>query len=306
MEQVGASLPDDRWLEDLPASTTEPVVVDEAVRAAVGALVPGRIEDEFSIEGVVTQADVLSRRFRVNVGRRGIEAPFSPEDKDRVIDALRDSDERRVVVRGRALLERGGTPVRFVSVADIAFVDERAADLHVAWAQLIGLARKTAMPGLPHDLAGSVDDYLYGDRRQPSRGSVRPTRRTSPPCSVPRTNLHDLALLHSQEFEEQASTVLVTTDTVLIELLSLFSGRGQSWREGVAAFVGGVLTSAAVIVEPQSRDRVRAALDLYAGRLDKEWSGVDCLSMVVMSERGINDVLTHDHHFEQAGFALLL
>lgn len=33
---------------------------------------------------------------------------------------------------------------------------------------------------------------------------------------------------------------------------------------------------------------------------------MDCLSMGVMSERGINEVLTHDHHFEQAGFLLLL
>jgi predicted nucleic acid-binding protein len=40
--------------------------------------------------------------------------------------------------------------------------------------------------------------------------------------------------------------------------------------------------------------------------VDKGWSGVDCLSMVVMQERGITDVLSHDHHFEQGGHALLL
>lgn len=119
-------------------------------------------------------------------------------------------------------------------------------------------------------------------------------------------DLHDLALLHSLEFAADDSTVLVTTDSVLLELLSLFCERGERWREAVSAFVTGLLGSAAVIVEPQTRDRLRDALGLYAARLDKGWSGVDCLSMVVMTERGIASVLTHDHHFVQGGFAILL
>jgi predicted nucleic acid-binding protein len=32
----------------------------------------------------------------------------------------------------------------------------------------------------------------------------------------------------------------------------------------------------------------------------------DCISFVVMNERDINDALTNDHHFEQAGFRILL
>jgi predicted nucleic acid-binding protein len=44
----------------------------------------------------------------------------------------------------------------------------------------------------------------------------------------------------------------------------------------------------------------------YAARPDKSWSGVDCMSMLVMEERGIADVVTHDHDFEQARFKLLL
>jgi len=41
-------------------------------------------------------------------------------------------------------------------------------------------------------------------------------------------------------------------------------------------------------------------------RPDKEWSLTDCISLVVMNERGITDALTNDHHFEQAGFQILL
>jgi predicted nucleic acid-binding protein len=44
----------------------------------------------------------------------------------------------------------------------------------------------------------------------------------------------------------------------------------------------------------------------YLDRPDKEWSLTDCISFVVMEERGVIEALTMDHHFEQAGFAILL
>jgi predicted nucleic acid-binding protein len=45
---------------------------------------------------------------------------------------------------------------------------------------------------------------------------------------------------------------------------------------------------------------------LYADREDKGYSMTDCLSMTAMRERGIFEVLTHDAHFAQEGFTLLL
>lgn len=47
-------------------------------------------------------------------------------------------------------------------------------------------------------------------------------------------------------------------------------------------------------------------VDLYARRSDKDWSLTDCISFVVMEERGITEALTGDRHFEQAGFRILL
>ena len=41
-------------------------------------------------------------------------------------------------------------------------------------------------------------------------------------------------------------------------------------------------------------------------RLDKDWSLTDCISFIVMRRRGLTDALTSDHHFEQAGFTILL
>ena len=46
----------------------------------------------------------------------------------------------------------------------------------------------------------------------------------------------------------------------------------------------------------------QAGFDLYEARPDKDWSLTDCISFAVMSERGLSEALTADHHFEQAGF----
>ena len=50
----------------------------------------------------------------------------------------------------------------------------------------------------------------------------------------------------------------------------------------------------------------RRGLALYRTRLDKAWSLTDCISFIVMTDRGLTDALTGDHHFEQAGFRVLL
>lgn len=48
------------------------------------------------------------------------------------------------------------------------------------------------------------------------------------------------------------------------------------------------------------------AFDLFRDRSDKDWGLVDCVSFVVMTERGMTDALTTDPHFQQAGFRALL
>lgn len=54
-----------------------------------------------------------------------------------------------------------------------------------------------------------------------------------------------------------------------------------------------------LLPEPALFDR---GLDLHARRPDKSWSLTDCISFVVMADRGPTNALTGDHHFEQAGF----
>ena len=47
--------------------------------------------------------------------------------------------------------------------------------------------------------------------------------------------------------------------------------------------------------------RIQAALALYERRLDQEYSLVDCLSMTLMDELGIIEVLTYDSDFHGEG-----
>ncbi|MBN2217100.1 MAG: type II toxin-antitoxin system VapC family toxin [Pirellulales bacterium] len=61
-----------------------------------------------------------------------------------------------------------------------------------------------------------------------------------------------------------------------------------------------------VAIVPAAQDLFEQGMDLYAKRLDKEWSLTDCVSFIVMHECGLTDALTADRHFEQAGFTVML
>jgi predicted nucleic acid-binding protein len=59
-------------------------------------------------------------------------------------------------------------------------------------------------------------------------------------------------------------------------------------------------------IVPADEDSFNRGFDLYARRPDKSWSMTDCISFAVMSDWGLTEALTGDHHFEQAGFRALL
>jgi predicted nucleic acid-binding protein len=97
---------------------------------------------------------------------------------------------------------------------------------------------------------------------------------------------------------------LVTTTWVLVEFADALSAVDARIR--AARFVRGFESEAFVEVAPPTRVQFQQALARYEQRPDKDWSLTDCLSFLLMEERGITDALTADHHFEQAGFRALL
>jgi predicted nucleic acid-binding protein len=115
--------------------------------------------------------------------------------------------------------------------------------------------------------------------------------------------LHDRAIAFDAESPARRA---VTTDTVLVEVLAYFSKRGSDSRLVAVELVDALRADSRVTIIHQSADLFFAGVDLYRRRLDKGYSLTDCMSMVLCHEQEITNVLTHDRHFEQEGFDILL
>ena len=98
---------------------------------------------------------------------------------------------------------------------------------------------------------------------------------------------------------------LVTTQEVLTEFLTYFSGRGTLFRRKAAAVAYALQDDPDVRLLPQTAESFAAGLQLYAERPDKEYSLTDCASIAVMRREGIAESATGDRHFEQEGFRAL-
>lgn len=110
---------------------------------------------------------------------------------------------------------------------------------------------------------------------------------------------HDLA----EEFAGDQSLTLVTTAWVLTELAD-----GLAETDGRVVFqevLDALANDSRVEIVLPDPEIWRRGIELYNARPDKGWSLTDCISFVVMKDRGITEALTGDHHFEQAGFVAL-
>lgn len=99
---------------------------------------------------------------------------------------------------------------------------------------------------------------------------------------------------------------LVTTEEILTELLNFYSEFGQRMRFEVSIYVRQLLVNPKFEIIGRGELSFLNALELYESRLDKGYSLTDCISMNVCRELNITEILTHDHHFEQEGFTVLL
>jgi predicted nucleic acid-binding protein len=118
--------------------------------------------------------------------------------------------------------------------------------------------------------------------------------------SNPSDRHHSAAVLAAQSLDSR----LLTTEYVLIEVADALSA--PRFRSEVAQFLRQLAADPGTEIIGSLGPLYERGLDLYARRPDKEWSLTDCISFVVMTDRGLTDALTGDHHFEQAGFRALL
>ncbi len=116
----------------------------------------------------------------------------------------------------------------------------------------------------------------------------------------PRDKDHALAVEWMTTFSER----IVTSEWVLVELGN-YLAEGPN-RRLLGSLVRALSAEERVEIVPADHPSFLGALSLYVRRQDKSWSFTDCTSFCLMKARKITDALTTDHHFEQAGFTVLL
>jgi predicted nucleic acid-binding protein len=116
----------------------------------------------------------------------------------------------------------------------------------------------------------------------------------------PADEAHAKATAFTAAFEGS----LLATDWILVEVGDAFSRPLNRGR--FVHFCRQLPALPDMRIVPATRAMFLEGFELFANRPDKEWSLTDCISFVVMQKEGINEALTGDHHFEQAGFVALL
>ena len=97
---------------------------------------------------------------------------------------------------------------------------------------------------------------------------------------------------------------IVTTEWILLELADGLCNTAN--RDRYRVIRTGLFANPLAEVVPLDMNLHERAIALYTQMADKEWSLTDCVSFLVMRERGLTEALTADRHFEQAGFVALL
>jgi predicted nucleic acid-binding protein len=104
-------------------------------------------------------------------------------------------------------------------------------------------------------------------------------------------------------FAKSTTRPMVVTDWVITEVAD---GLCAVTNRPVFARILKIIQGPSTEIVHFNASLMDRGLHLFAERQDKDWPLTDCISFLVMQERAINEALTADHHFEQAGFVALL
>jgi uncharacterized protein len=111
---------------------------------------------------------------------------------------------------------------------------------------------------------------------------------------------------HSAAVEFLAAAFVVVTHNYVIDEWVALATRRRLPRAQMLEFIRVIETTPEIKLVFVDRELHTAALDLLRQRLDKEWTLCDAVSFVLMQRLNLQEALTTDHHFEQAGFTRLL
>lgn len=110
--------------------------------------------------------------------------------------------------------------------------------------------------------------------------------------------------LEIKEYLRRSERDFVITGAILLEFGNAFSP--VALKPSAIKIIESVRQSEKwkkVSIDEKITDR---AFELYKQMKDKDWGLVDCTSIVVARDMEITEIFTTDHHFEQAGFVILL
>jgi uncharacterized protein len=96
----------------------------------------------------------------------------------------------------------------------------------------------------------------------------------------------------------------VTSDAVLLEFGNAFSS--FKLRPTAVKMIDAIKRSGCWKCVSINSSLIEAGFEKYRKVTDKNWGFIDCISMIAAEENDILEVFTTDHHFEQAGFTILL
>jgi hypothetical protein len=119
----------------------------------------------------------------------------------------------------------------------------------------------------------------------------------------PNDSFHPQAVRLADRLEA-AGTRLITTHAILLEIGNALSK--QRYRSAAVRLLVALEADPNVEIVPLSQQLYARALQLYGERPDKEWGLTDCVSFMVMQDRGMMEALTTDEHFQQAGYRVLM
>jgi uncharacterized protein len=125
-------------------------------------------------------------------------------------------------------------------------------------------------------------------------------------------SFHFLALLNDDEPAHRQAVLehrrtgrkIVTTDCVIIEVGDALCQTRN--RDEFLALLEALGLDSRIRIVRLTKELLEHGIQLFRDRRDKDWPLTDCISFVVMENEGIENALTGDKHFEQAGFTPLL
>ena len=118
-----------------------------------------------------------------------------------------------------------------------------------------------------------------------------------------RDGFHEMATLLSMEMRYRQ---IVTTQMVLAETLNAVGRSGPAKRQAAVELVRDLERDRRIDVIEQTPEQFWDAVAFYNSRPDQDGGLVDCASFQLMTAHNIQEALTNDHHFTQAGFTILM